>query len=138
MDKRWFSGRVLAVRGGTLQGGGRLRRQEEEAEEVDSKVEILHTFHILTFYMPSISTHTAYVFLHMLFIVYVFHTTLHVQRLFPCFAVYLLLARLMHTHTTRRTFRNTLLRHIVASRAVTVDIRLRSLVRSCTALYVIY
>ena len=100
MDKRWLSGRVLAVRGGTLQGGGRLRRQEEEAEEVDSKVEILHTFHILTLYMPSISTHTAYVFLHMLFIVYVFHTTLHVQRPFLCLAVYLLLAHLMHTHYT--------------------------------------
>ena len=137
MDKRWLSGRVLAVRGGTLQGGGRLRRQE--VEPTSSALTVPHTqLHILTFYMPSISTHTAYVFLHMLFIVYVFHTTLHVQRLFPCFAVYLLLARLMHTHTTRRTFRNTLLRHIVASRAVTVDLLLRSLVRSCTALHVIY
>ena len=97
--------------------GDRKRR----VQEVDSKVDILHTLHILTCYMPSISAHTAYAFLHMLFVEYVIHILLHVQRLFPCFAVYLLLALLMHTpytsHISMHTVvRSTPLRHIVASR----------------------
>ena len=83
--------------------GDRKRRMQE----VDSKVDILHTLHILTCYMPSISAHTAYAFLHMLFVVYVFHTPLHVRHPFLALQ-YIFCSRTSRIHPPRRILACTL------------------------------
>ena len=54
--------------------------------------------------------HTAYALLHMLFVVYDFHTHLACTAPFSCFAVYLLLAHHRHTYYTSHVSMHTVIR----------------------------